>query len=346
MKRPVDPATLHDPAEAAAAWLLRFIERAPSEAAQSEWRRWLDSAPECRAAYARAFEAWEAIGDTDDKPWLDSMAREANADMHRHLLAQRGLRTGGWLLAAACLVLALIVGGMGWWYATMPVTYATGVGERRTVQMEDGSQISLDADTRVEVAYSNDRRSLHLLQGRVACEVAKDPLRPFSVRAADKVVVATGTAFSVELLADQVRVVLYKGHVAVLDASGSAPLPKAVRMQGSPLPADAELVPGRELVMPLHRDFAAVTTVNPVQSLSWEHGQLYFHNVPLALAVARVNRYSRTRLAVGDGTAAHIRISGVFTAGDTNAFVSGVTTVFPLHVVDRNGVQTLESTSP
>lgn len=345
MKGPIHPATLHDPAEAAAAWLLRFVEEAPGEAVQAEWRRWLDSAPECRAAYARAYEAWEAMDDTADAPWLDAMAREACADVQRRFLPQRGLRSRGWRVAAACLVLALLLGGAGWWYVAAPVTYATGLGERRTVQLDDGSQVSLDADTRVQVAYSRDHRSLRLLHGRVACEVAKDPLRPFSVRAADKVVVATGTEFSVELVANQVRVVLYEGHVAVLDAGGSASQPQAVRLQGSQTAADTKLAPGRELVMPVHLDAAVVTPINPAQSLSWEHGQLYFDDETLALAVARVNRYSHTRLAIGDTAAAGVRVSGVFTAGDTRAFVSGVTAVFPIRVVDRNGVQTLVSTA-
>src|SRR3546814_14684556 len=49
----------------------------------------------------------------------------------------------------------------------------------------------------------------------------KDPLRPFSVAAAGKIVVATGTEFSVELLGRETRVILYEGHVAVLNGSAA-----------------------------------------------------------------------------------------------------------------------------
>src|SRR3546814_17339617 len=47
------------------------------------------------------------------------------------------------------------------------------------------------------------------------------PLRPFSVAAAGKIVVATGTEFSVELLGRETRVILYEGHVAVLNGSAA-----------------------------------------------------------------------------------------------------------------------------
>lgn len=343
MNKPIDP---DGPEEVAAAeWLLHFVEQAPDSATLDAWRRWVHSSSECSAAYARACEAWDVLGNHDDTPWLAAMAAEAGAAMMRRH-SQRRVHASRRLLFAACVALALIVGGVGWWYAVAPVTYVAGVGERRTVQLKDGSQISLDADTRIEVDYTGDHRRLRLVHGRVACEVAKDPLRPFSVRAADKVIVATGTKFSVELVADLVNVVLYNGHVAILVADGALSQPQPVRLRGADSPADVKLVPGRELTVPVDEGTAVVTAVDPRQSLSWEHWQLYFDNQPLALAVERVNRYSHARIAVGDAAAARIRISGVFTAGSTDAFINGVTKVFPLQVVDRDGVRTLISKSP
>src|SRR3546814_16920388 len=88
--------------------------------------------------------------------------------------------------------------------------------------LDDDSRLSLDANTRVRVKYSRAGRQLWLEEGRARFEVAKDPLRPFSVAAAGKIVVATGTEFSVELLGREPPVILYEGHVAVLNGR-SAP---------------------------------------------------------------------------------------------------------------------------
>src|SRR3546814_20684114 len=87
--------------------------------------------------------------------------------------------------------------------------------------LDDDSRLSLDANTRVRVKYSRAGRQLWLEEGRARFEVAKDPLRPFSVAAAGKIVVATGTEFSVELLGRETRVILYEGHVAVLNGSAA-----------------------------------------------------------------------------------------------------------------------------
>jgi transmembrane sensor len=88
---------------------------------------------------------------------------------------------------------------------------------------------------------------------------------------------------------------------------------------------------------------AQIVAVDPVRTLSWEGGQLVFLDEPLSSAVERVNRYSTDKLAIGDEVAGRVLISGVFTAGDTPAFVEGVTGVFPVKVRDDGGRQVLVS---
>ncbi len=53
-----------------------------------------------------------------------------------------------------------------------------------------------------------------------------------------------------------------------------------------------------------------------------------FDAEPLGTAVERMNRYSNDALSVADAAASAVRIDGVFDAGDTAAFVEGVTGVF------------------
>src|SRR3546814_18739257 len=83
--------------------------------------------------------------------------------------------------------------------------YQTEVGERRVALLDDQSRLSLDADSLVEVDMSDRQRELTLVRGRAKFDVAKDPLRTFTVVAGDKMVVATGTSFSVEMVGKAVR---------------------------------------------------------------------------------------------------------------------------------------------
>lgn len=342
MKQTSPKVSSRNPVDAAAAWLLLLCDHEPSEAERADFVEW-DRDADNHTAFMEALETWHSIDDVANEPWLLDLLQDARTARLRHFRRQPPRR---WMLAAACLALVFFFAGGLWWYVTAPVTYSTGIGERRVVQLGDGSQISLDADTRVEVSYTRDHRRLRLLQGRVACDVAKDPLRPFSVHARNKVVVATGTEFSVELVSNQVRVVLYEGHVAVLDVDRGNSHPQPVFLAGSRAAADSALMPGRELVIPVQIDSATVSRVNPAQSIAWEQGLLYFDDEPLSTAIQRVNRYSREQIALSGTKAASVRISGVFEAGNTAAFVSGVTAVFPIRAVDRKGVVTLEFRGP
>src|SRR3546814_19614962 len=80
-----------------------------------------------------------------------------------------------WLLVAACV--CLIFAGITIWRTQQPQVYATGLGERRVVMLDDDSRLSLDANTRVRVNYSRAGRQLWLEEGRARFEVEKDHLK-------------------------------------------------------------------------------------------------------------------------------------------------------------------------
>jgi transmembrane sensor len=93
--------------------------------------------------------------------------------------------------------------------------YITEVGQRSTVTLRDGSSVELNAKTRVKVNFTETRRSVELVDGQALFHVAKNPHRPFIVRAGNREIVAIGTAFDVRVDADYLRVTLIEGKVAV-----------------------------------------------------------------------------------------------------------------------------------
>lgn len=328
-----------DPAEVAALWAARLADGQMPQAQQAEFQAWLDADPTHETALREIIGAWEAVEHYAASAEMMALRESALASARRSLD-----RAGGrlplarvWGLVAATLLLALCVGAGAWLWLS-PRTYETAVGERRVVVLSDGSKVSLDAATVVKVRYTGETRRLWLERGRAKFEVARNPLRPFSVAAADEVVVATGTAFSVELVQRQVRVVLYEGHVMVLDRDGGGAR-RTVAVGPRRIAADQLLSPGRELILPVQTVRAVAPAVvapsDPVRSLSWEGGQLVFEDEPLRVVVERMNRYADRPLVVGDDVAARVRVSGVFRAGDTDALMQGLAAAFDLKA--RNG---------
>lgn len=317
--------------EEAVAWCMRLSEGRLTAEEQRTFDTWL-AQDGCREAFADAVAVWQGIEGLSDQPEFiraRGQALESFRQANSRRWARRLSDGPRWPVSLAAAVLLAIVGAFYFLGDTTQV-YETGTGERRVAMLEDGSKLSLDAATRIKVRFTGERRRLQLLAGRAKFDVAKDPLRPFSVEAGGKVVVAVGTSFSVERLQEQVRVVLYEGHVEVLEQVSAVEQPRPLRLEGS------ALLPGRELVAAAGRSTAKILPTDVPRSLSWEAGQLNFVNEPLVSAVERINRYSKRQLVLGDAQVGTFNINGVFTAGDVDAFIEGVTTFLPVEVERRS----------
>jgi len=99
------------------------------------------------------------------------------------------------------------------------LTFDTGVGESLSRIMPDGSTIWLNSSTKVKVNYTAEYRRINLLEGEAHFEVAKDRTRPFEVYADNRLVRATGTAFTVHKVTGAIEVLVSEGTVelAIVD---------------------------------------------------------------------------------------------------------------------------------
>jgi transmembrane sensor len=208
------------------------------------------------------------------------------------------------------------------WRSLQPEVYSTRAGERRIVTLADGSRIALDSRSEVRVHYTPDARELVLASGQARFDVAHDALRPFSVSAAGNKVVATGTAFNVDLFASSLFVTLIEGHVVVLAEPARS---TALASLEPRLVLDA----GEQLVLSPSAP-PSIAVVNVERATAWENGEIIFENERLANVVARINRYARAPVTIADEPTAELRISGVFHTGDVDGFVATLASYLPV----------------
>ncbi|MFT3978353.1 MAG: FecR domain-containing protein, partial [Sphingomonas bacterium] len=188
--------------------------------------------------------------------------------------------------------------------AQAPATlYQTARGEQRTIRLADGSEVTLDTATRLEVAPSGPERRLRLLGGQAFFRVAKDHAHPFVVAVGANAVTALGTRFAVRTDIDRFSVTLVEGSVRVdTPAAGRATI----------------LKPGSMLTEQAHE--VTVSAAND-RATGWMSGRLKFEATPLAVAVAEMNRYAARKLVLADPALADRPISGVFRTDGAPAFV-------------------------
>jgi transmembrane sensor len=244
-----------------------------------------------------------------------------------------------WHAAAAAVVLMVLGGAvatLGGWvgsdhtrvrsvlglaHGSGAARYETATGERLTLTLNDGSQVTLDTQSELEVAFSSSERLVRLLRGQAYLEVAKDHARPFVVQVHDHRFVAVGTVFDVRVDAERVRLTMVEGTVRVEPLGRAASRVSVLTVTaGQQLVADATL-PDR------------VSATDPVRSTSWRRGQLIFDDTQLADAVFELNRYSATKIEIADPKIAQLHLSGAFAVGRPTLFIEAVTSYFPVQVV-------------
>lgn len=331
-------ASVGDPVRhEAAAWFARLRADDVSEREREQFQRWLAADGRHRAAYERLEGLWSNLGAHAGRPEIDRALRESEPLRRRSAGTQRPRRrhAPAWLAVAALLIVVL-AGSWFAWRAQQPDvrTYATGVGEQRTLVLEDGSRVTMDTDTRLSAAFSATSRRLVLEKGRAFFQVAKDAGRPFLVTTRGGVVRAVGTQFDVYEHDDMVEVTLVEGRVEVTPEGGQ----QGSRERPTTMTAGQRLLMGKAYATPV------IEPANTGTAVAWLSGKLVFNDTPLPAAVAQFNRYSTSKIVIGDAAVGQLHVSGVFRDDDNHAFVDALQGSYGISVgQDSAGDLTLRS---
>lgn len=309
----MNPCTLDPISEQAIDWLVQINAGTPDDALLQRLARWLAQDPAHR-------QAWEHLQRRLGKPCAALRALEQRAPGHaaeaRRLLLQPTHSRREVLGALAALGL---VGGTLWngwrsdtaqgWLADLH----TASGERRSFMLEDGSRLSLNSASAVDLRFDATQRLLVLRHGELLIQVAPDPQRPLRVRTPQGQVQALGTRFLVIQEAAATRVV-------VLQHSVRASLPDG-RWQD------------------LQQGQAALLGSSGIQRLgdeqqqraAWLEGRLEVLDEPLHQVIAALRPYLRGYVRLSPAVR-NLRVQGVFPLDQPHQALAALAETLPISV--------------
>lgn len=285
----------------ASAWLARLCSDHRDQVDEQGFRAWLAASPENAAAFEAVDRTWNILVSIGE-------AEKEELPHAKPLLSRR-------ILVAGVGLAAIGAGSLFALRTASANTFETGVGEQKRVTLDDGSQLFLDAQTRISVMFSDTERSADMPFGRVNFHVVADAKRPFVVEAAQRKIVANQCNFDVRCDASQVQVVLIHGEADVHPAAAGAPMIKLRSGERMVAVADIEKF-DRPKLAPL---------------VAWQNGYEIFESKRLDEAVAEMNRYSDTKIVV-DPRVADRKVSGVYRTGDNVAFARVVAQLLSIGV--------------
>ncbi|ODP34150.1 FecR domain-containing protein [Pandoraea sp. ISTKB] len=287
-------------AERAVEWLIELQSDDVSPHTVAAWQAWREAHPD----HERAWQRIESV-----KGKLAPLAAPVEAGVAQAALAPPASKQRR---RAVKSLVVLLFAGSGTW-GTWGVLHSspwqrwsadvhTAVGERRTLRLDDGTQLVLNTDTAVDIVYRDNERRVRLIAGEVLITTAPDthtPARAFLIETAQGTARALGTRYTVRQFDDGTHVSVFKGAVEIR-------------------PRD---VPGKSLILPAgkHASYTASSiseaSDTPTDDATWADGFIVARSMRLADFVAELARYSNASLTC-DASVANLRVSGTFPLDD------------------------------
>lgn len=314
MARSVDKGRID---EMAAAWVARRDRGPLSARQQSELDAWLAEDPRHLGAFARAravmvhFERASALGEQYNPGCFAENAFQVPKDRSR----RRFLWMAGTSMAAGLAGVAFLRDGGR--------RVSTRLGEVLRVPLKDGSAVTLNSASEIEVRYDDTCRLVCLLRGEALFDVAKDASRSFVVKAGLARVVAIGTVFTVRHMADSLVEVMVREGSVEFDSGLS-------RAKLAPVRLSADMLAMGGVSRPV--EVKPLQPMDVTQRLAWRDGMISFNGDTLAQAAAQFARYSKTRIVIDDPRVAERQVVGLYSATDPVGFARSVAMSMSLHV--------------
>lgn len=295
-----------------------------------EW--WLDlQSGTVTESQRRAFEQWRVQHVDHDRAWqhIQSVSQRFQtlnegpgtgaaraALMRPHSRARRA--------GVKALMLLFFAGGTAWvardqiawrgWSADL----RTGTGEQRDVRLTDGTRLTLNTASAVDIRFSQTERRIVLLCGEIMIVTGHDDgptPRPFVAQTAEGISIPLGTRFSLRQESATTRLDVYEG---------------AVKAEPTRAPAEFKVVRAGERMR-----FTATQTmpIEPItaDAAAWTQGMLVASNMRLADFLSELGRYRDGYLRC-DPSIADFRLSGTYPLADTDRVLGALASSLPVRV--------------
>lgn len=277
--KPVDPR-IDDVSHQASGWFALIQGGSPTQAEREELAQWIAADPRHAQAYAQLESLWAASA-LLAKP----RAPVVSTQMSRRRFVGLGM--------AACAA-AVTAGATTFWLkgAGLPLSdLHTAVGERRMVDLPDGSTVELAGNTALNLDFSSSRRSLELLQGEAFFKVAPSSAGEFCVKTEAGQVFANAGEFCLSCDGPTAMLAVNRHSVRVRTANQQTDLGEGLSLRFSA------------------NQTGAIQHAELDQILAWRSGRLVFFDKPLITVANELQRWREGKIFIPDKQLAARRVS-------------------------------------
>ncbi|ESQ92583.1 FecR family protein [Asticcacaulis benevestitus] len=295
--------------DAAALWHAQLDSGTADEA---EFEAWRAEDPLHAAAFARIAATSLELEDLSDLDYAND----------HDLKSQRLIDRRGFFQVVA-VAIGLVVGAAFWGLSRSRAHAETGIGERRSVTLPDGSHLELNTDSKASWKFSKSIRRIWLERGEVGLDVVADA-RPLHVMIGKSAVVLTEGDLNVRLRGENVDLTMLQGRGSILSNANSI-------ANAAPVPVTA----GEGAIVGQGTPRVRTISATDLQFTSgWRQDQIILEGQTLGTAIEEYNRYLKAKIIVADPELNGLRLGGRFNTHDPKDFLASLQTSFGVHATE------------
>ena len=281
------------------AWSVRLSSGTASKEDEHNFQQWRAKDPVHEAAWQKLYAMEQQLNTVPEQSkalltqTIALVDRQSQRSAKRHsTFKQLGLG------AIAFFALSLLFNQFGPWQQQSH--FATALGQRATYTLSDGTTLTLNTNTSVDIHYALLKREIVLNNGEIYLETGKDPQalfgrRAFWVNTKQAALEAIGTRFSVYQQETSTRLHVSEGIVAM--HTEAHPTVRAYANESYSMQGAASL--------PLK------TESQEQDPMAWLEGVIVAKQMPLDALVAELLRYQALPVTY-DAEIGNLTVSGVF----------------------------------
>ncbi|MNL17207.1 fec operon regulator FecR [compost metagenome] len=292
--------------DAAIAWQLSLDAGNPVE--REEFAKW-------HAAHEEHARAWRQLGMLDARFSVANGPARAALLQSRESIRRQVRKLGSGLASVVAVIgLALFAGDrylpLDYWLADQ----RTATGEQRTLRLSDGTLVSLNTHSAMDVRFDDKQRLIILQEGEILVETGHGDARPFIVETREGSMRALGTRFLVKREEQGTRLSVLQSAVAAHPQSR---------------PEEQILREGQQVLI-RNNGLDPIIALN-LGADAWTRGMLVVDNMRLEDLIKELGRYRRGHLGVAPEIA-DLRITGSFPLHDTDLALTALLPTLPVQI--------------
>lgn len=327
-------------AEIAAKYVSKIYSGKLSAREQETLEDWLAKDPKNMQEYENMLLVWDKVADCDYSILSEKFITDQPLKKHKFFSKKN------FLIFSAAASFCFIALFLGIFYSNLFQTqkenilvtyYKTRIGEQKDIKLPDGSLVTLNTASELEIDFTENKRQLKLKSGEAFFDIAKSP-NPLTVDLGKGLITVLGTQFNVNRARNEIVVAVVEGLVSV-DWDNQPRLSEINQETTEQLNSKKPILLSAGKVAYFSEERKKTVPIKKISKLetrnllNWRQGFIHFDKKPLTDVVAQLNRYTHRKISVEDSRIAQLPVSGLFELKKVELILEGIDEILPIQVI-------------